>query len=492
MRHLAQVRLGDRLRAASRAAARAALLATAAAIAGCNGFLEGDKIDDDPNAPSSATVNQLFVGVQATSIIANEGFVARLACIFVQQCAGTSNQHGGYGTYVLNEGDADGEFTAIWVAGGLIDQRAIQVRSIAVGDSVYAGIGMVLEALNIGNAAGLWGALPYFQAVDSTVATPALDPQLSVYTGVLAKLDTAIVYLAATGPTNVGPAPGDVDLVYGGDPAAWLRMAQTLKARYNLHLAELEGLPRYQIALEAALQGIDDPAGDYRTYHGTAGTENNIWFTFTRISRQGEVAIGARIVELMRARGDARLADYFEPIPATDPNDPARACPLAADPLPYGGAQPGDALDPCLVSDFANTRVAPEFQQPVVTYAENELILAESYFKLGDEGNARLHLDNVRVGQGGLPPSTASGPELLQQIGEEQYISLFQNVEAWATWKRTCVPALVPAAGAAEVYPRLLFGITERNSNPNIPPPGTPPNAGRNQNDPNPCPVPAG
>jgi hypothetical protein len=461
-------------------------LLLAGSLAGCNSFLEGDDLSNDPNAPSEATVKQLFVGTHAVVDILNEGFLARISCIIPQQCAGTARQHLGYGLYEFSEDDFDPDFITIYASGGLVDHRAIQTRSIAVGDSGFAGIGMVLEALVIGNAAGLWGDIPYSQVLGDD-PTPALDNQLAVYAGVQAKLDTAVIYLAATGPTNVGP---DVaDLTYGGDRTKWLRAAYTLKARYHLHMAELEGAPRYQAALAAATLGINDPsgAGDFRTYHGTSEPESNIWYQFLRIQRAGDMAAGSVLVELMRARGDARLADYFTPIPATDAA--GTPCPLASDPLPYGGADPGGSFAECTVSDFSASRSAPDFRQPLITYDENELILAESYAKLGDEASAKLHLNNVRVAKGGLAASAASGAALIQEIGEEQYIVLFQNVEAWATWKRTCTPALTPAAGT-EVYPRALYGSTERNTNPNVPPPGVEPNAGRNANDPNPCPVP--
>ena len=461
-------------------------LLLACSLAGCSNFLEGDDLSNDPNAPSEATVSQLFVGAQSLQIVLNEGTLARISCILVQQCGGTSRQHQGYGLYVIAEDAVDPEFSSLYVSGGLVDHRAIQTRSIAVGDSAFAGVGMVLEALNMGNATGLWGDLPYSQALTDN-PTPGLDNQLAIYAGVQAKLDTALVYLSAAGPTNAGP--GAADLVYGGDLTKWLSAAYTLKARYHLHLAELEGLPRYQAALAAATNGISDPtgAGDYTTYHGTGEPESNIWYQFTRIQRSGDIAPGGVLVELMRARGDARLASYFAAVPPADPT--GAPCPLASDPFPYGGADPGESFDPCTVSDFAPTRVAPDFRQPLITYDENELILAETFARLGDDANAQLHLNNVRVAKGGLAPSAAGGAALLQEIGQEQYITLFQNVEAWATWKRTCTPVLVPASGAVEVYPRLLYGNTERNANPNIPAPGVEPNAGRNNNDPNPCPT---
>jgi Starch-binding associating with outer membrane len=62
----------------------------------------------------------------------------------------------------------------------------------------------------------------------------------------------------------------------------------------------------------------------------------------------------------------------------------------------------------------------------------------------------------------------------------EKYITLFQNIEVWNDFKRTCIPALTPAAGKSEIPARLLYGTTERQTNPN-----TPSNPPRNWNDPN-------
>ena len=70
----------------------------------------------------------------------------------------------------------------------------------------------------------------------------------------------------------------------------------------------------------------------------------------------------------------------------------------------------------------------------------------------------------------------------------EKYITLFQNVEVWNDYKRTCIPALVPVNGATAIPGRLLYGVTERQTNPNVPDVGSQPP--RNANDPNPCPTP--
>ncbi|MFI5238811.1 MAG: hypothetical protein ACHQQP_03290, partial [Gemmatimonadales bacterium] len=62
-----------------------------------------------------------------------------------------------------------------------------------------------------------------------------------------------------------------------------------------------------------------------------------------------------------------------------------------------------------------------------------------------------------------------AGPVTLAAIMREKYITLFENIEAWNDYKRTCLPALVPANGAASLPGRMLYTNAERQTNPNVP-----------------------
>jgi len=69
-------------------------LATALALSGaggCSNFLSTDKVKLDPNNPSTATADQLFVAVQAGQFAQQEGIIALIGCMWIQQCTGTSN-----------------------------------------------------------------------------------------------------------------------------------------------------------------------------------------------------------------------------------------------------------------------------------------------------------------------------------------------------------------------------------------------------------------
>ena len=117
-----------------------------------------------------------------------------------------------------------------------------------------------------------------------------------------------------------------------------------------------------------------------------------------------------------------------------------------------------------------------------MTYAENQLIIAEAAFRLGQTATA-LAAYNAERADAGVP---TAGSVTLADIMTEKYIALFQNIEVWNDWKRTCIPALTPAAGTVGGIPaRLLYAQSERNTNTNIPLPSDQP--ARNWNDPAGC-----
>ena len=96
-------------------------------------------------------------------------------------------------------------------------------------------------------------------------------------------------------------------------------------------------------------------------------------------------------------------------------------------------------------------------------------------------------MNAVRQAVGLAPLPTAQ--VTLQSIMEEKYIALFQNVEAWSDYRRTCFPVLDPAGTATAVPGRVYYGQAEENANPNTPTVAAQDgaNGGRNPNDPSAC-----
>jgi hypothetical protein len=445
-----------------------------ASTAACDEWLTGEKVATNPNQPTSAGPELLLNGVQATQFIQQTGALARVANMWVQAMAGTDRQYTSLDLYDFVEDDFTTEFNSVYVGGGLLDLRAIQDSAAARNDRAFQGIAQVWEAFTIGTAADIWGAIPYSQA-GQPGTVPALDPQQNVYAAVQAKLDAAITNL--TQATANGPA---ADLIYGGNRTRWIQAANTLKARYYMHWAEaqLRGNAAQQQAaqmacggnciskaLAAAQLGISSPDGDFITFQSATPGEENVWYQFMFIQRDSYIRGGKTLIDLLNARNDPRALEFFEAFGTG-------GRPVGA---PHGGTPEASRLNPA-------TRGSPGFGQPLITWEENQLLWAEAAYHSNDQVTALARVNAVRNAHG-LSPIAAAGSALLQAIAEEQYISLFQTIEAWAVWQRQCYPNFTLSGDAAftDVPGRLYYGTDERNANENIPPPDEQPF--RNLND---------
>lgn len=442
----------------------------AGGTAGCSDFLSSDDVTGNPNQPTGATRDALFVAFQAGQFGVQEYGLAQIACEWTQQCTGVQRFSFTRGTYNILDSDYNADWAQIYGGGGLKEIREVQASAAADNETVYVGIAKVWEAFTMGTAASIWGDIPYSQAGPDN-PTPVFDDQLAIYDALQVLLAGAITDLqSGIVQTGVGAA----DLVYGGVAANWIEAAHTLKARFYLHTAEVRGAPAYTAALADAQLGISSPANNFTSYHSQTQGEQNGWWQFHDLSGFGaDVVAGQFLAELMVARSDPRLAEYFGP----------------SDPGPYGGMSPEGVESATGVSQLEGTRYDPTFRQPLITWQENQMILAEANFVLSGAGAAQPFVDALRASV----PLPSVPVTSLNTIMEEKYIALFQNIEVWNDYKRTCYPTITPVANPSfggAVPGRLFYAQSETNVNPNAPSVSQQlaTNGFRNDNDPAPCP----
>lgn len=419
-------------------------------IAGCNNWLDDPKTEHDPNTASNATPAQLFTAMQANINIVMAGPNVRLVEMWAQRMAGTDRQLQSYGNYQgLSASNYDADWTAIYDAGGLVDVLKVEAFARTANDRTYLGIARVFEAMLMGTAADMWGDVPY-SGVIAGDPIPALDPQATVYAHVQAVLDTAISDLAAA----QGPGPGVLDLSYGGDAALWTAAAHSLKARYYLHTAKNNAAAYASVASEAAL-GITDPANDLLMYSSPKAGEENMWFQFYR-ERAGYMSAGKFFVDMMKARSDPRVSEYFAP----------------AGNGQIGGADPNAALDQTTQSWLSAARGAAGFHQPIITADETSLLVAEGLARGGSSGPAVTALNAERARHSLGAVGALTGNTLLMAILDEKYVATFQTYEGYADYRRTCYPNLTPAPGATQtggnIPARVYYASVEETANPNV------------------------
>lgn len=432
----------------------------------CKNYL--DDATQDPNRATSVSPGDQLVAIQVNQFFRYEGDIARSVSVWMQQLSGTDRQYVAIGEYNVQENEWSTEFDYAYIGGGLVDIKSLITNSEAAGNKLFAGIGKVWEAVDMGYTASMFGDIPFSEAATPDITTPKLDKQADVYAAIQSLLDEAIADLT----DGSGQNPGGQDFVYGGDKTKWIQFAHSLKARYYLHWAEVDN-SNYAKAMAQAQQGISSNDGDFHSVHSTSEVESNDVYQFWR-DRDSYIRSGKFLVDLLKANNDPRLSVYF----AQDDNGD------------FVGSAPGDGnINASNLSDFW---LAKDRSTDILTFTETSLIIAECAFKTSDEATAVSELNIARRAQeqkyslaaNSLGDATGlSGQPLIQAIMTEKYISGFMNPEAFNDWKRSNIPALTPYNGMQ--FPRHLFySDDERNANPNIPTPSQKPLTSRNQNDP--------
>jgi hypothetical protein len=417
-----------------------------AGSAGCSDYLEGPGLTTSPNYPTAASADQLFIGVQVNTFQQFENTHALAALVWSQHLAGVARQWKNIANYSFGETLADAGMIQTYDYGGLVDIRRVEALAAQTGNRKLQGEAQFHEALIVGSAADWFGDIPYSEAV-STVAAPKLDPQAQVYAAVQAKLDSAIANVQVTAGASTGAIH---DFVFNNNTQRWVRAAHTLKARYYLHVGD------YAKANAEALLGINDTAraAQFRTVHGSAQGEHNLFYEFS-ITRAGDIEVDSTWVNLARTIGGTTLLQKY-----VEPNSAGNFVGS-----PHNASAAG-------VSSFV---LPADKSQDIVTYDENQMILAETYYRLGNELAARTtlvdYLNSVgepTSGVGGL-----TGAQLLVRILLTKYVNLFMNPEVWADYRRTCVPNLTLSSTTNQSFvpARFYYGYNERISNPNVPPP---------------------
>jgi hypothetical protein len=475
---------------AGRALCAAAL---AASLGACSNFI--NDVPGNENVVQNASVSQLFTAIQLNTWLLNEGHLSRLSSLWTNQMAGIDRQFSSLDKYVFGEDEVDTEMSALYPGGGLYDLRLARARADSQTLAHTSAVLKIHEAFLFGMAASVWGDLPYSQAGGGAENPQSpVDTQESIYAATQTLLDQAIGQLAAAGSGSDNALLADRDMSFGGNAAAWTRVAYSLKARFYMHWVEAQAAGGASAtaantacggncvtkALAAAGNGINTAAGSWTSVHSTASTEANWWNQFNS-ERSGYIGAGRLMVDSLTARADPRLPIYF-----TGP--------------PYVGSKPGEdngAASPLNIS--SGGIAAAEAGLPLISCAETQFIIAEAQYRLGATAAANTALQagiacqEAHFGVNIPNPPALAGAPLFHEIMMQKYFANFLNMETWNDYKRTCEPniaAAVKVGGSLAARPipsRLFYGESERQSNSNLSTPGSGNNGLRNRNDPVTC-----
>ena len=440
-------------------------------VPGCEDFLTGENLDSNPNKVDDVdqvSVEALFVGSQVTLYGVMEGYLSRLVTMFMQQLGGQLYSHADDYKCAPLDWRLDDRWSDLYGTGGLVDLRTIQEKSETQEKYILKGVSQMWEALIFSTAADLWGDLPYSQAVNSLYNEPAFDSQRSIHDAAITLIDQAIDNI------EKGQDFSSLnDFTFSGNQEKWMSCARTLQARITLNWAEVNGAETYGQALALAEQGISDVsgAGDWRPFHqaGSDG-EESIWHQFFDENLY-VMGAGLLLVDMLKKDNDGRLTIYFDPESAFNDS--------------VVGISPASGIPP-YASQLNQLTVGSEsWGVEWVSWHENQFIIAECQYNLGQEQAALATLNNILLNLEQrwqvfdpacqLPRYVnISGDELIAAIMNEKYKAMFLNMQTMSDWRRTGYPVFEDRNGNSTECEngtprRLLYPELEKKTNSNAP-----------------------
>ena len=320
----------------------------------------------------------------------------------------------------------------------------------------YKAVAEILTAMNIGLATDSWDWIPYSEsAMGSANIHPAFDSQESVYNSIFSLLDDAIGKLEAA--DNSGYTVGGEDIAYGGDMSKWLKLAYTLKARYQLHIY-YKTSGNINDIISNLDNGFTSNADDFQIFYDSRNI--NPWYSreiLARATGNSHDEMGDQLVSYMNGASypftggtiteDPRLSVYAE---KDVPSDPWRGYVSGGNGLSSDG---NNANAHFKTDGFYTSEGAPVVY---ISYAEAEFMRAEAEF-IKNGGNATsvgssqaaydayingitANFDKLGVASTDYlaDPSIAVTPAglKLEHIMKEKYIANFLNPETYVDLRR--------------------------------------------------------
>ena len=408
----------------------------------CDDYLGGDT-NVDPNRAQEVSLNVLLpTTIDATALNHyNLGFETSQIVQYVASATATSSRTDTHDQIRLSTAWRDLYLRA------LSNANVMAVQAVEQESPHYEGVAKIMLAINLSLATDTWGDVPYSEAFQAdNNLTPAYDRQESIYTVIQDLLDEAIT---ALNDDNSLFSPGGDDLVYGGDLSQWVKAAYSLKARYAIHLSEVDTEAASR-ALTALANGFDSNDDDLQYVYDERNL--NPWHKRPALADgtgNASITFSEQLIDAMNG------TDYgvFDPrLPLIAENDGEAE---------YTGAINGEEAGESSNSRFTVDTWYSTFAAPVLmfTYAESKFIEAEAAFlnnggtttSVGSTQDAydaylagiSAHMDKLGVDPAERDaylsdPAVAVGVDglTLELIMKEKYVANFLNPETWVDFRR--------------------------------------------------------
>jgi hypothetical protein len=295
---------------------------------------------------------------------------------------------------------------------------------------------------------------------------PKYDDGQQVYENLISMLDVAI------GLFNEDEEgfSSDQDLIYGGDVASWMKLANSLKIKLAVTIADVDAGKAATMIAEAeegAFTSNDDNAS--LSYLASSPNTNPVWLDLVQSGR-ADFVVANTLVDKLLALSDPRLEVYADPMEDDT----------------YKGGVYGTANTYSANSHIGELFHEPDLEGVILDYASVQFMLAEAaargfataepvetYYENGIRASMEYWgVDDADidayVAQPEVAYATAEG-DWKQKIGIQEWIAQYnRGFDGWTTWRRLDFEGfnIPPGLEASDIPQRLIFPIEEATLNP--------------------------
>jgi len=341
----------------------------------CKDFLD---INQDPTAVASADqevpMNNQLAGIEAEWALVNHGELVKFSqfwtCVRSYDGSILSIERG-----VIDPSDVN----IYWnpYVGALSNAKHLYNYASEQNNVCYKSIAAIIMAQNWAFLTDYFGDIPCTEAFQyPTILKPTFDSQEEVYSVVIDLLDEAIASLSAAPTSTVGNG----DYIYSGDMTKWLKLAHSLKARYNLRLWYRNGNATLANSIISDIDNGIASADDEALFVHTGGsTSQGFWAYDSQADYSGKGFVASPfIINLMTSFSDPRIPIYFSPDATGNYSGWIQGRSSGTDNWP---------------SHASMTRITGEYPETIMNFREALFIKAEAYALLSDFPNAKSAFD---------------------------------------------------------------------------------------------------
>ncbi len=156
------------------------------------------------------------------------------------------------------------------------------------------------------NIVDTFGNVPYSEALQAeTIKSPKYDDAKTIYLDLISRLNVAISKIHST------KSGYPEDLVYKGDMTKWLKLANSIKLRLAINLADVDPATSKTVAESAVAGGVLTSAADSYSLKFDGNTFTNPLFDDLVAAGRNDFIPSNVLVNPMNTKADPRRAAYF-------------------------------------------------------------------------------------------------------------------------------------------------------------------------------------